>query len=163
MAGFTFVHLLEIVVYNHSHNPSEIVRDTTLFEAAGLIVYDLLVGFVIVVLFETEGVFAYFIILSFFVRTFALSVFSKHINEKVDSLFNRFLQTIAPLIGVVFAFLLINSKIQLFLIFSLAMGIILYVIIRNMIPTGKKVHPTYFILGVVISLIISTFSDIIII
>lgn len=63
----------------------------TRFEAAGLAAYGLLVGVIIVVFFEAYGDLTVFVFAPFFVRAFALSVSSRHINEKIGSRLNRVL------------------------------------------------------------------------
>jgi len=114
--------------------------------------YELLVGVIIVVFFEAYGELAYLILVPFFVRTFALSVYSKHINEKIGSSLNRFLQSVGPIVGAFLGLLMIANKTQLFLIFSVTMGVILYIVIRDMIPRGKEGKPIYFVAGALITI-----------
>jgi hypothetical protein len=54
--------------YQKATSEDEIVRDTLLFEATGLIAYGLLVGLIIVIFLETYGEFACVIFVPFFVR-----------------------------------------------------------------------------------------------
>ncbi len=68
--------------------------------------YGLLVGVVIPVFFEAYGDLAYLILTQFFVRAFALSTYSKHINEKIGGRLNRFLQSAGPIVGAFFWFTL---------------------------------------------------------
>lgn len=149
---FVLVHILEKLVYQHAAGESEFAQDVTRFEAAGLVAYGLLVGVIIAFFFEAYGGLAYFILAPFFVRAFALSVYSKHINEKIGSRINRILQTIGPIVGTFVGLLLIGNKTHLFLVFSIAMGLILYIVVRDMIPTGKEGKSMYFVLGVLIAI-----------
>ena len=151
LIGFVFIHILEKLVYQHAAGESEIARDVTRFEAAGLAAYGLLVGVIIVVFFEAYGDLAYFIFAPFFVRAFALSVSSRHINEKIGSRLNRVVQSVGPIVGTFVGLLLIANKTQLFLVFSMAMGFILYIVIRDMIPIGKEGKPIYFVAGALIT------------
>ena len=128
------------------------VMGVTRFEATALAAYELLVGIIIVVFFATYGDVANLIIAPFFVRTFALSAFSKHVTEKIGSVFNRVISSVAPIVGALIGFLLIENKTQLYLVFSVTMGVILYVIIRDMIPAGREGKPIYFVLGALISM-----------
>ncbi len=151
LVGFVLVHVLEKLVYQHAAGESEFEKDVTRFEAAGLVAYGLLVGVVITVFFEAYGDLAYLILTLFFVRAFALSVYSKHINEKIGSRINRFLQSAGPIVGAFFGLLLMANKTQVFLVFSMTMGFILYIVIRDMIPTGKEGKPICFIAGALIA------------
>jgi len=160
LLGFVLIHVLEKLVYQHTVGESEFAKDVIRFEAIGLVAYGLLVGVIVAVFFEAFGNLAYFILAPFFVRAFALSVYSKHINEKIGSRFNRVLQTVGPVLGAFFGSLLIANKTQLFLVFSMAMGFVLYIVIRDIIPTGKEGKPMYFILGVLITIATSLIFEI---
>jgi len=152
LVGFVLIHVLEKLVYQHAAGESEFDKDVTRFEAAGLVAYGLLVGVVITVFFETYGDLAYVILAPFFVRAFALSVYSKHINEKIGSRLNRLLQSAGPIVGTFAGLTLIANKTQLFLVFSPTMGLVLYIVIRDMIPIGKEGKPIYFLAGALITI-----------
>lgn len=117
-----------------------------------LLVYNLLVGVIIVVFFEAYGGLAYFVVAPLFVRAFALSVYSRHINESLGGRLNRILRSVGPVVGALVGLVLIGSKEQLFLVFSVMMGCILYVVVRDMIPTGRLGKPSYFVVGAPITL-----------
>ena len=152
LLGFVVIHLLEKSIYQHAGSERKIELDVTRFEAAGLTAYNLLVGLIVTVFFEAYGDLAYFILLPFFIRTFAISVSSSHINEKIDSRLNHLLQSISTVIGTFLGLVLIANKTQLFLVFSITMGLILYIVIRDMIPRGKEGKPIYFTAGALIAI-----------
>jgi len=152
LVGFVLVHVLEKLVYQHAAGKSEFAKDVTRFEAIGLAAYGLLVGIIIAVFFETYGDLAYLILAPFFVRAFALSVYSRHINEKISNILNRVLQTICPVVGTFAGLTLIANKTRLFLVFSMTMGLVLYIVIRDMIPIGKEGKPIYFVAGALITI-----------
>ncbi len=152
LIGFILIHVLEKLVYQHAAGESELERDTTRFEASGLVAHGLLVGIIITVFFEAYGDLAYFILSPFFVRAVVISVYSKHVNEKIGSGLNRFLQVMGPVVGTFVGFLLIANKTQLFLVFSVTTGLILYIVIRDMIPIGKEGKPFYFVVGASITI-----------
>ncbi len=151
LAGFVLIHVLEKFVYQHIAGESEFAKYVTRFEAMGLAAYGLLVGIIIAVFFETYGDLAYIVLVPFFVRAFALSISSRHINEKIGSRLNHGLQLVSPFVGTLFGLFLIANKTQLFLVFSMAMGFILYIVIRDIIPLGKEGKPIYFIMGILIT------------
>jgi zinc transporter ZupT len=152
LAGFVLIHVLEKLVYQRALDESEFAGDVTRFKMAGLTTYALLVGIIVVVFFEAYGDLAYFIFAPFFVRAFALSMSSRHINEKINSKLNRAATLILPLFGTIIGLLLIADKTHLFLVFSLTMGFILYIVIRDMIPIGREGKPLYFIVGVLLTI-----------
>ncbi|GAI41573.1 unnamed protein product, partial [marine sediment metagenome] len=138
--------------YQHATGKSELATYKTHFEAAGLAAYGLILGIIIALFFETYGNLAYFLIAPFFVRAFAISVTSKHITEKIGSRLNRLLQSVSPIVGTFIGLLLIANTTLLFLVFSTAMGFILYIVVRDMIPMGKEGKPIYFVAGTLITI-----------
>lgn len=152
LIGFILIHVLEKIVYQHATGKSELAKYKTHFEAAGLAAYGLLLGIIIALFFETYGNLAYFLIAPFFVRAFALSVTSRHITEKIGSRLNRLLQSAGPIVGTFIGLLLIANTTLLFLVFSTAMGFILYIVVRDMIPMGKEGKPIYFVAGTLITI-----------
>jgi hypothetical protein len=151
LVGFLLIHLLEKAVYQHPVSEARIAIDATWFEVAGLVVYQFVVGIIIVLFFEAYGDLAIVLILPFFVRTFANSVSLSHINERVRGRVNRLAQVVAPLVGATVGTALIASEMQLYSVFSTSMGVILYIIIRDMIPRGRAGKPLYFVIGVAIN------------
>ncbi|MFQ6130270.1 MAG: hypothetical protein ACE5OT_05675 [Candidatus Hadarchaeaceae archaeon] len=141
---------MEKIVYKRAAK-SEFAKDKIRFEAAGLAAYGLLVGVIIAIFFEAYGDLAYFILVPFFVRTFVISVSARHITEKLSSRLNRVLQYVGPVIGVFVGLILIVNRPLLFLVFSMTMGFILYIVVRDMIPIGKEGKPIYFVAGVLIT------------
>jgi hypothetical protein len=151
LVGFLIVHLLEKTAYQHAPSEARIAIDTTWFEVAGLVVYQFVVGIIIVLFFEAYGDLALVLILPFFVRTFANSVSSSHINEKVRGRVNHLAQAVTPLVGASVGTALIASEMQLYMVFSTSMGVLLYIIVRDMIPMGRAGKPLYFVVGVAIN------------
>ncbi len=107
------------------------------------------------VLFETYGEVAYFVLIPFFVRSFTITATLGHVVDKIGSKFNRIVQIITPIVGTLLGLLLIQNKMVMYLVFSLTMGLILYIVVRDMIPLGKEGKPIFFIIGVIFTIGIS--------
>ncbi|MHA1293435.1 MAG: hypothetical protein ACTSR3_07885 [Candidatus Helarchaeota archaeon] len=155
--GFITIHLIEKIVYKQAHSEQEIKRDILQFESAGLAVHGFLIGIIMVTFFETYGVLTYIILIPFFVRAFGISVISEHIYEKLGNRIHLVVQFITPVIGAIVGFIYIDTKLHLYIIFATTLGFILYIIIRDMIPQGRAGEPLFFIIGALITLIISLF------
>lgn len=74
----------------------------------------------------------------------------RHIGEELYSLLTRVLKLGSYVIGTVVGLLLISNKKQLYFAFSLIMGLILYIVVRDMIPPRKEGKPVYFLVGLVL-------------
>ncbi|MCW4043883.1 MAG: hypothetical protein NWE90_09235, partial [Candidatus Bathyarchaeota archaeon] len=55
---------------------------------------------------------------------------------------------------------LIQNKLIMYLVFSITMGLILYVVVRDMIPLGKEGKPIFFIIGTILTIGISLLIEI---
>ena len=79
---------------------------------------------------------------------------------KIGSNFNRIIQIIAPIAGTLLGLLLIQNKLIMYLVFSITMGLILYIVVRDMIPLGKEGKPVFFIIGTIFTIGISLLIEI---
>lgn len=154
LGGFILIHILEKYVYQQIVSQRKLDQSRDLFEEVGLVAYGLLIGIIIVIFFETSGNRAYFLLTPFFVREFSLSLYVRHIGEELDSQLIRVLQHGSYVIGTIVGLLLIQNKSQLYFVFSLIMGLILYIVVRDMIPQRKEGKTVYFIVGVLIIIVI---------
>ena len=152
--GFVTIHVLEKFVYQHA-DWEEIEWDRIHFEAGGFAAYGFIMGFIVVLFFETYGNLAFFLLFPLYVRTFTVAVYSRDILEDIGRGLKRII-LMFPLFGAIIANLLIDTETHLYIIFSLVMGFFLYIVIRDMIPRGRSGKPFYFLLGSLISIL--TFS-----
>jgi zinc transporter ZupT len=151
LIGFILIHIVEKFVYKEI-SIKKIEPERTKFEAAGYVALQLLSGLIVAIFFEAYGELAYIILVPFYVRAFAISVSSSHIYEKINNKFNRLFKITSPVIGTLCGLFLIQNRTQLYSVFSFTMGLVLYIVVRDMIPRGKKGKPVFFILGSVISI-----------
>jgi hypothetical protein len=160
LIGFVIVHILEKFFYQRASNVDELEKEKIEFEAAGLASYGLIIGIVIVVLFENYGDVAYFVLIPFFVRSFTITATLGHAIDKIGSSFNRMIQILAPIAGTLLGLFFIQNKLIMYLVFSITMGLILYVVVRDMIPLGKEGKPIFFIMGTILTIGISLLIEI---
>ncbi len=56
-----------------------------------------------------------------------------------------------PLAGATLGLVLVLNKTALYTIFVFSLGLILYIVVRDMIPLGKKGKPAFFVFGVLLA------------
>ena len=154
LAGFICVHILEKYSYQHTGSGDDLKRERTQFGFVGLVSYGILVGLLITVIFESHGNLAYIVIAPFFFREFAIGVSIKHISKMRFGLFEQIIKFLGPVAGALVGLLLISNNTHLFLVLSFATGIILYIVIRDIIPAGREGKPVYFVAGALITVAI---------
>lgn len=135
------------------------------FEGVALITHGLVLGILITVIFNeetfnTSWLLLLFVLLPLFIRSFTLAFSAEQILSDIHGRKNkviRYLGYLTPFVGaslgIIFVF--VESPIALFTIFALVLGLVLFLVVRDMIPLGKKGKPLFFLIG--ITLTIGTF------
>lgn len=158
LGGFVIFHLLEKYIYQHVPSKTVLTYELSRIHAYGFAIDNFIIGFILVQLYELPGLYSeleYLAFIPFFLRVFALSVSSKFINESFEpSRIERILLSSSTFLGASLASSLILRKEQFFLVFSFLIGILLYSVVRDMIPTGKEGKPKFFLTGVLISFLL---------
>ena len=122
------------------------------FEAFGIGLYGLLIGFIVTIFFDSFGQVAFLLLIPLYIRTFAISVFLKDIFENMDDRM-RYPLSLTPLIGVILSLHLFKTGVLLYTTFSFLMGILLYILVRDMIPLGREGKTKWFLVGIIVLMV----------
>jgi|TARA_B100001971_G_C18177363_1_gene530677 zinc transporter ZupT len=154
LIGFAMFHLIEKFIYQRARK-NKIPEDLMLNHALSLFLYDLSIGIVLVNFFRISNIdgWLFFIPIFSHAALSSLSINKIHNLNKKRVLKNKFLKFVlygGSLYGALIAtFYIVSSKVS-FTLMGLVAGILLYVVIRETIPSYKKGNPLTFILGVVL-------------
>ena len=154
LMGFVFFHLSEKYIYQHVKDKRERMMELAGVHAAGFFIDHFVLGMTLFFVFNLVGFgggLIVFMMLLF--HTISSAVSLNHIDEYFNKkpIVNLVLSS-SPLFGVLFAIILNPTKELYYAFFALAIGGILYVVIRDMLPYGKEGKPLFFFLGFLISL-----------
>ena len=124
-----------------------------LFESIALVSHGFVVGLLISFIFDSFWEIAFILMIPFFIRAFTISFSAEQIMEVVNPKPRKILKIlslITPTFGAIVGVLIFefSSEIIFFIIFAVFLGLLLYIVIRDMIPLGKKGKPLMFLLGV---------------
>ncbi len=130
-----------------------IPEQNAIFEAIALITHSLMIGILVALIFSEYPLEVSFIIMiPFVIRAFTVAFSAEQImedlNKKPEKIF-RILSIIAPSLGAFVGVFLVLSEVAFFIIFAFALGLVLFTVIRDMIPLGKKGKPMFFIIGII--------------
>lgn len=140
-------------------------EQNALFEGVAFIIHGLVIGMLTALIFETYQEIAYIVLIPFFIRAFTLSFSTEQILEEIEnkkSKIIRIFSFITPTLGAAIGIFLLINKILLYIVFALTIGVILYIVVRDMIPLGKKGKPVYFIFGVILAITIFLIFELIV-
>lgn len=155
--GFVTFHMAEKYIYQHVKNKNEMIKDLSEVHAFGFFVDHFVVGMALVFAFQTHSVlFGFSVFIVLLLHTMSSSISLTHIDDyfKQNKIVNILL-ALAPLGGVIFASLLNPEMSLYYIIFSLVIGALFYVGIRDLIPSKDEGRVSYFAFGFIISIIIT--------
>ncbi|MCF2143271.1 MAG: ZIP family metal transporter [Candidatus Heimdallarchaeota archaeon] len=131
-----------------------IVEEKTIFEGVALVSHGLMIGLLVTLIYETYQEITYIVLLPFFIREFTLAFSTQQIYDDLQGKKAKaieILNAIMPLAGAALGLVLVLNKTALYTIFAFSLGLILYIVVRDMIPLGKKGKPAFFVFGVLLA------------
>jgi zinc transporter ZupT len=135
------------------------------FEANALVTHGLMIGILVALIFDENSIeIAFIILIPFIIRAFTIGFTAEQIMvdlaPKPEKAF-RIISFLAPLLGVVIGLFLVFNDLALFIVYAFALGGVLFGVIRDLIPLGKKGKPGFFILGVIFTVGIFLLNDLV--
>ncbi len=153
-AGLVVYHVLEKYVYQHAL-PGDVQQDIGLAHVAGFFFDNFFDGIILVLLFATGETAAYLVFVPLLLHKLSSSLLLSHIVERVHHVKqHRLLLSASTFLGAASAALLqIELNYAYFApIFSFLLGSLLYLVVRDMIPQGRRGKLEYFVAGAVAGL-----------
>lgn len=146
--GFILFHLSEKYLYQHIKDKKILLKDLAELHNIGFFINHLMVGFVLVLVFElTKSYTNYLIIVPFLLHTISSSMSLEHIRRRIRTKFNKILLSTSTFLGALFAYLIELDFFWHYTLFAFFLGSLFYISIRDMLPHGKKGNPLMFLIG----------------
>lgn len=148
LLGFTFFHVLEKFLYQHSKLKKNFYHELKYLHQIGFFVDHFMIGFVLISALNLDSGFRFLILIPLFIQTIASSFSLEYIDKREKTKFNKIILSSAPLIGALTSLNLdVNSTAETYL-FSFIIGTLLYIVSKDIIPKKNKGNPLLFLLGV---------------
>jgi hypothetical protein len=147
LLGVVIFHLAEKELYRHAKGRDDLEEELGDLHIAGFFVEHFILGFVFVTtlgLVKAQGV---LFMLPVFLYTLTSSLALHRIHEKSEGTTNKLILSAAPLTGVVAASFLTVSVLVKAAIIAFAFGMLVYMVIRDIIPRGRQGEPLMFVAG----------------
>ncbi|MFH1638233.1 MAG: hypothetical protein ABIB71_07440 [Candidatus Woesearchaeota archaeon] len=152
-AGFVAFHLAEKYVYQHVKNKHEMIKDLKIFHEVGFFIEHFLIGFFLVLVFRIQGVYSMVVFVPLALHTISSSLTMESIHLMSKSYLNKIILSISTIVGALVAGLIAPFGFAYYSFFSIALGALFYVGVRDMLPL-KKGNPIFFVTGVVINIVL---------
>lgn len=155
--GFVIFHVLHKTIYQHTLPGSRKRASELAWLGIGsAVVEDFALGFLLVLLFTHLNTTSLIpvLFLPFLLRAFAASIFLSELALRFKfSWLKKALLCLPILLGALAAALLQLEQELLALTFSFLIGAFFYIVTREMIPSGKQGHLSYYLLGLAFGLL----------
>jgi len=161
LVGFLLMHMAESFIYKNIGNKQELLEDLKFLHIFGFGLDNFLVGFIIASLLEIDLSLAIIISIPLFFQMLTSSISLDSIDIRINDRFSKILLSILPLIGAILGLFLEYEAVVSSFFLAVVIGILFYMIIRDVIPQGGKGKPILFILGNVLSIFLWLFRIVI--
>lgn len=153
LLGFIVFHITEKFLYQHVKNKREMLKELKELHTLGFFLDHLILGFVLVTTLKFSEPIGYLLILPIFMHTISSSITMEHIHEKAKTKINKIILSASPLIGAIIALILEIGQYIQGLILAFIIGMLLYIVGKDVLPKEEKGQPLMFIIGVTIILL----------
>jgi zinc transporter ZupT len=155
LLGFVVFHLAEKYAYQHVKDRSSLLKDLSRLHIAGFIANSFVAGFALVLFFEIETGLGILIFVPFALHALSSAISVRDIHRHFRStMLEEILLSLSPLFGAVTAFVLGLHTVAFYITFSFVTGILLYIVVRDLVPSEEKGKPLYFVFGMALALVL---------
>lgn len=154
LIGFLCMHFIEKSIYRRVTNKRKLLENLKMAHIVGFGLDNFLVGFIIATLAKTDIIIALELSIPFFFQMLTSSISLDSIDVRLKNRFNKILLSILPLMGAIIGILIELDNFLTQTVLAFTLGILLYMIVRDVIPQGKRGSPLLFFIGNAISIIL---------
>lgn len=155
LVGFLLMHLAEKYIYKHMTNKQELLEDLKVVHIIGFGLDNFLIGFIIASLIELD--FSVVITLSFplFLQMLTSSISLDSIDTRLKekySKYSKIILSVLPLLGAILGIVLEFEHLITNYLLAFVLGILFYIIVRDVLPQGRKGSSVLFFSGNLITI-----------
>ena len=155
--GFLIFHLVEKFLFKKIKKKEEIEKDLKELHLVGLFIDHFFLGVILATSIHPSEPISYLILIPLYLEAISSTVSLEHIDEcaYTQSLLGKIILSIAPILGSGVALLFGINDILTTYVSAFALGAVMYIAIRDVIPHDKKGKPLWFLLGTLITIAIA--------
>ena len=147
LLGFVVFHLTEKYLYQHITDKKRLLRDLAELHRLGFFLDHFIVGLVLVLTAQITPSLGLALFIPFFFHTLSSSLSLEHLHERFPTHLSKLILASSPFLGAVAASALRLTAPVFYGLFAFTLGLLLYVVTRDMLPQGKRGDSGAFLLG----------------
>ncbi len=153
LTGFTAFHLVEKHAYHHQVKRRN--EEITDLHSYGFFLDHFIIGFFLILVITSSFSAGLIATIPFILITISSSISLETIHQQKNNILRRIFLASSTTMGAIVAIVLEVSLSTFYYLFSFVIGAVMYITIRDIIPTeGREKKAEYFVLGIIITILI---------
>ena len=147
LVGFLLMHLAEKYIYKHVMHKQELLEDLKIVHIIGFGLDNFLIGFIIASLVELDFSVIITLAVPLFLQMLTSSISLDSIDTRLNDKYSKIILSVLPIVGAILGIVLELEYLLTNYILAFVLGILFYMIIRDVLPQGRKGSAVLFISG----------------
>lgn len=147
LLGFLGMHFAEKYLYKHEKDKKKLLLELKELHVVGFGLDNFLMGFIVASVLETQDELVFLIMIPSVVQMLASSIALEELDTRLNNNVSKILLAVMPVIGGFFTIIIEISADVKTIFLAIALGILFYMVVRDVIPIQGYGRPGMFILG----------------
>lgn len=156
LSGFVLFHILEKYLYQHVKNKHILLKDLKALHVGGFFIDHFVIGLLLILAYQSRVTLGFFVFLPLALHTVSSSMALDAIHLQSKGYLTKIVLSLSTTIGAFVAIGLVGWVLAYHLLLAFCVGIVLYVVIRDMLPQRAAGSVPFFILGLLLNLVMLT-------
>ncbi|MBT7903000.1 hypothetical protein HN587_03980 [Candidatus Woesearchaeota archaeon] len=154
--GFILFHILEQYVFHHVSNKRSKLKGIIAVRTSAFFINHVVLGLTLVFFFETgKTMLALFSLVPIISHILSSSLIIEHLHHRIrETTFGKFLSSGSIFLGAILALFVTIPGVIYYSLFAFITGVLLYIIIRDTMPSFSDSTPKFFLMGVILYLVL---------
>jgi len=150
LVGFLLMHIAEKYLYKHSMNKQELLEDLKVVHIIGFGLDNFLIGFILASLIELDFSIVITLSVPLFLQMITSSISLDSIDTRLSEKYSKYSKmtlSVLPILGAILGIILEIEQLVTNYLLAFVLGILFYMIIRDVLPQGRKGSSALFLSG----------------
>ena len=157
LVGFLLMHLVEKYIYRHITDKQELLEDLKIVHVIGFGLDNFLIGFIIASLVELDFSVVITLAVPLFLQMLTSSISLDSIDVRLNDKYSKIILSVLPLSGAILGIVLELEFLLTNYVLAFVLGILFYMIIRDVLPQGRKGNSALFFAGNLVTILFFLF------
>jgi len=153
LVGFLLMHLVEKYIYRHVTDKQEILENLKIVHIIGFGLDNFLIGFIIASLVELDFSVVITLAVPLFLQMLTSSISLDSIDTRLNDKYSKIILSVLPILGAILGIVLEFEFLLTNFVLAFVLGILFYMIIRDVLPQGRRGSSVLFFSGNLVTIL----------